>query len=843
MPGNLSVSAKLVGVIAVVSVAATVAAAWIVMGGAERTIREQAIVMLDAERASRTRLVTAYFEQVHKELLVAPKLLVTQIALREMPRAIRALPQQVRGASARARMEGLRHFYETEIRRRQADAGIAWRGADPYLRLPEPEQLLQSMFLAENPHPVGEKVQLLESGASTDYDRVHALFHPVARGKLEAFAYHDVFLAGVDGTVLYSCVKEIDFATNLRTGPFRDSGLAAAFARAVTAPEGSVHFVDFAPYEPSYGAPAAFVATPVFDAVSRALMGVFIYQLSVDEIDAVMTDVSGFGNSGETYLLGPDLRLRTHRRGGHLSPLRQSVETEAVRRALAGGTGTIEQQNDRGVRVLSSFAPVSFEGVRWALLAEANLADALAPARRFRSQLVVLLMVVGLVSAVILWQAMRRIVLRPVAALAAGARRVAAHDYTRPVSLDSRDELGLLGQSFDGMMASVGAQVEDLRRAQKDLKESEERLAAAASGANLGLWDVEPQDGRTLTNTIFESQLGYPPLALRETAAKWSPLRGGLAGWVELIHPDDRPNVEAQIRRHLAGEQEIYQAEHRVRAADGSYKWILSVGRSAERDEGGRPLRVNGVHIDISDMKGLQLDLQLRYDELQRLQRLRDGLVHMIVHDLRSPLTSVMGYVDMLRTETAASPEQRAMYVDEAYTGALQMVEMVSSLLDVNRLEAGEMPVDRQEADLRHLAAEAVRSLGSLTIDRNVTQAAPQGRVPCRCDPALTRRVIGNLLANALKFTPETGAITLIVSRVNGLAQVEVADTGPGIPADFIGRVFDKFSQAGEGRAQKRYSTGLGLTFCKLAVEAHGGTIGVTSEPGVGSRFWFQLPA
>ena len=154
MPANPSVSAKLVGVIAVVSVAATLAAAWIVVRGAERTIREQAIVMLDAERASRARLVTAYFEQVHKELLVAPKLLVTQIALREMPPAILALPRQVRDASVR--VEGLRRFYDTEIRRRQADAGIEWQGADRYLRLPEPERLLQSLFLAENPHPIGE---------------------------------------------------------------------------------------------------------------------------------------------------------------------------------------------------------------------------------------------------------------------------------------------------------------------------------------------------------------------------------------------------------------------------------------------------------------------------------------------------------------------------------------------------------------------------------------------------------------------------------------------------------------------------------------------------------------
>jgi signal transduction histidine kinase len=153
------------------------------------------------------------------------------------------------------------------------------------------------------------------------------------------------------------------------------------------------------------------------------------------------------------------------------------------------------------------------------------------------------------------------------------------------------------------------------------------------------------------------------------------------------------------------------------------------------------------------------------------------------------------------------------------------------------------MPVDRQSVDLCEVARDALQSLGGLTIGRTVAQAAPNGPVMSHCDPALIGRVIGNLLGNALKFTPASGSITISVSRADGRPRVDVVDTGPGIPADFIGRVFDKFSQAGEGRARKRYSTGLGLAFCKLAVEAHSGSIGVSSEVGVGSRFWFRLPA
>jgi two-component system sensor histidine kinase/response regulator len=170
------------------------------------------------------------------------------------------------------------------------------------------------------------------------------------------------------------------------------------------------------------------------------------------------------------------------------------------------------------------------------------------------------------------------------------------------------------------------------------------------------------------------------------------------------------------------------------------------------------------------------------------------------------------------------------------------MSELISSLLDINRMEAKEMPLDRQSVDLGVVAAEAIQSLSGLTVGRQVSAVSPQGPIQSNCDPALIRRVIGNLLGNAIKFTPATGVIIVTSTRIDGKPMVEVSDTGPGIPADFLGRVFDKFSQSGEGRARKRYSTGLGLAFCKLAVEAHSGEIGVTSEVGVGSRFWFQLP-
>ena len=437
---GLKISTKLFAVIGTVVLAASAVAGWFVFSGAEDALHTQVEAQLEAERQSRVRLVATYFQRFDAQLRIGAKLLVTQFALRDMPAAMQALPRQLK-------------------------------------RDGSPESVLQSVYITENPNPPGQKSRLQNLDSPSDYDRLHAMFHPIARGWVEAFGYPDVMLVGLDGTVLYSCVKEIDFATNLSTGPFRESGLALAFARAVSAPADSVHFVDYQPYEPSLGAPAGFGATPVFDNATKALLGVLVFQVGIKEVNSLIVDTAGFGRSGETYLLGPDYSMRTNSRfstGDTI--LTRKVETEAARRALAGETGITDQIDYRNVPVIAAFGPINVEGMRWAIVAKIDVEEALAPARNFRARLLPLLAIVGLVTGMVLWAALRRIVLSPIAALAAGARRVAARDYTQPVALPTRDELGQLGQSFDDMVASVGAHVDHL-------KESEAALARARDAA------------------------------------------------------------------------------------------------------------------------------------------------------------------------------------------------------------------------------------------------------------------------------------------------------------------------------------------------------------------------
>jgi two-component system sensor histidine kinase/response regulator len=240
-------------------------------------------------------------------------------------------------------------------------------------------------------------------------------------------------------------------------------------------------------------------------------------------------------------------------------------------------------------------------------------------------------------------------------------------------------------------------------------------------------------------------------------------------------------------------------------------------------------------------LRRLHRELAVQYGKLQELERMRDSLVHMLVHDFRTPLTSISAYLQMAQARAGELADPVLVNdLNEMSQSVDQLADMVSDVLDVSRFEAGAMPLRRSSIDLRQIAAEAIASLGG-SRHAPVEFCPPGASVVALADPDLIRRVIANLLGNAVKFTPPSGQVRVQVASANSGSEVRVQDNGPGIPAEFQSHIFEKFGQAGNGGRQVR-SSGLGLTFCKLAVEAHGGWIGVESEVGKGSTFRFTLP-
>lgn len=243
-------------------------------------------------------------------------------------------------------------------------------------------------------------------------------------------------------------------------------------------------------------------------------------------------------------------------------------------------------------------------------------------------------------------------------------------------------------------------------------------------------------------------------------------------------------------------------------------------------------LRLRKLHAEVAE--------QLR--KLEQLEQMRDGLVHMLVHDLRTPLTGITVYLQLAQDRVAELGDaDLSESLRDMGTSVTRLTEMVSDVLDVSRLEANAMPLKPAEVDLGSLASEAVASLGR-SEHAIVVQTNGTGPVRATVDPGLIRRVIANLVGNALKFSPRGGEVRLEVDQTDARARIRVRDQGRGIPKEYHAKVFEKFGQASGGAVSPVRSSGLGLTFCKLAVEAHGGTIGVESEIGTGSTFWLELP-
>jgi signal transduction histidine kinase len=253
----------------------------------------------------------------------------------------------------------------------------------------------------------------------------------------------------------------------------------------------------------------------------------------------------------------------------------------------------------------------------------------------------------------------------------------------------------------------------------------------------------------------------------------------------------------------------------------------------------------------------LREQLEEKYAQLKESERLRQSLLHMIVHDLRIPLTSLLTglYSVELLGETN---ELQAEVLRGAVAGGETLLSMINDLLDINKLEeGGSLKLEQAEVDVRCVLDAVQRQVSPLAREKDLTLSidlAPD--LPALpADEEKLRRMLVNLVGNAIKFTPPGGVIRVSARReglpaLNGNGHAAAAnallfaveDNGEGIPRDAFGKIFEKFGQVESRAAGRTMSTGLGLTFCKMVAEAHGGRIWVASEVGKGSTFSFTLP-
>ncbi len=355
----------------------------------------------------------------------------------------------------------------------------------------------------------------------------------------------------------------------------------------------------------------------------------------------------------------------------------------------------------------------------------------------------------------------------------------------------------------------------------RDLAQSREQLQLALEGSDLALFDWNMSTGEVQLSARWSVMLGGAP----------EPVHTTLKALEALVPPEDQVNVATQIREVLAGRTERYQVEHRVRRHDGTYIWVASHAKVGERDSMNRPLRMVGTNVDISQRK--------------EMERMKNEFVSTVSHELRTPITALIGALGLLRAGTAGPlPDKASTFLDMAYQNGERLSVLVNDILTLENAQAGHTAFALTPVNLASFLERAISMNAGLMQKKNVRivldPVAPSLCVHADSDRLL--QVVTNLLSNAVKFSPDSEQITLAAKAHGTVARVSVIDNGVGIAPEFKGRVFERFAQADGSSTRAQGGTGLGLAVCKTLIEAMGGQIGYTSEPGKGSTFYFDLP-
>ena len=305
------------------------------------------------------------------------------------------------------------------------------------------ESYLQNYYINKNPFPVGKKGALLRADDDSEYSHVHREFHPIFSNMIEARSFYDLFLVDPYGNLIYTVKKEQDFATNILTGHLKDTQLANIFKNINEQPKAaSMYYADFMPYEVSLDTPASFIGIPVFDLQHRYL-GVLIFQLPIEPLNAIMQVTAGMGNTGETYLVGSDLLMRSDSRFlKNRSILATTVNTYSVREGLAGKSGIGIIKDYRDVPVFSAYTAIDFMQTRWAMIVEVDEAEVLQPVYSMSNFLFISGLLIALAIS-LFGYLLASDIAHPIAVMTGVIKRLSNNDLEVNISVDDRkDEVG-----------------------------------------------------------------------------------------------------------------------------------------------------------------------------------------------------------------------------------------------------------------------------------------------------------------------------------------------------------------------------------------------------------------
>ena len=366
----------------------------------------------------------------------------------------------------------------------------------------------------------------------------------------------------------------------------------------------------------------------------------------------------------------------------------------------------------------------------------------------------------------------------------------------------------------------------DQKAAERAAQQTEDRFRAIVESSHDVVYLLSPTGKLRFVNPSFTRIFGYAPDEVLGVALS------------KLVHPEDRPRLRDQRDRAFR-DQELEHFEFRVQTKAGDYRVVSSHGALLREANG--EVHFVGTAQDVTERVQLAQALENAHDAALASLRAKSEFLATVSHEVRTPLNGILGAAELL-TDSNLGEDERQL-VRTVQTSGETLLRIIDDILEISKAQAGRLVLVESPLDLAASVREVLELMRPRADEKRLVLGLTWEGSPAwgHVDAARLKQVVGNLVGNALKFTPD-GEVAVSGTYRDGVLRVSVRDTGIGIPPEAIGDVFVPFKQA-DGSIQREFGgTGLGLAICKELIEAMGGAIGVTSETGVGSTFWFEIP-
>ena len=372
-----------------------------------------------------------------------------------------------------------------------------------------------------------------------------------------------------------------------------------------------------------------------------------------------------------------------------------------------------------------------------------------------------------------------------------------------------------------------------LKKAESELDATEERLTRAMIAGNMAWWEMELPSGKITFNHNKTRMLGLK-------GEDFTHFRD----FMKIVHPDDNEGAMNAMYAHLYGKADIYVCEYRMKNAQGSYQWFQDVGKIVHKDQD-RQL-IAGIVTEITERKRIEAQLQEAKLQAELANQYKNQFLANVSHEIRTPVSGMVGFASLLRKEDLDA-ETKKLYIDIIESSSKQLLNLINDIIDVSRIEAGELKINKEPCELHKILKETETMFEQLKHARGKENLQIRLNLPEKdnelfivIDPDRLKQILINLIGNALKFT-EKGGVDFGYIIENDYLKFYVSDSGIGMTDEDLKVVFERFKRSEQ--AHKKYEgTGLGLAITKGILDLLGGSISVESQEGKGSRFTFRIP-